>query len=330
MDKDKVREEKMKKILKLLFCFCMSFIMLGCQKEELFDQSQVYTTEEVTLSFRALEITKEVRPINQNDEYFYRYSKDEDVSLVDVQFYVENNTDQEIVLNEYLKGEMIINDLEMENEICIETDHYTNVNEEGKLLPRQKSVAHVIFYLYSDELAIAQSENKPMISLYFDNQKYYLPIEEQKVMNTPIERNELLEFERFNFQVLSASASQLIPSLNFDTEDYEYYQIDDAEKQYVGSYLQIENKTNETINLIEELPAYVNAQGQQPQATWFSVLTQDQAKFEEFEQIPPNETRTVLVFQEIPLDYEDTDYTFHFIIDGKNYTHTFTHLVIAR
>lgn len=319
----------MKKIIQLLLCCSIGCGLVGCGvKPQPFETSQIVETDTVKLEFKAAQLVEEVNPVNQNDEYFYRHL--EEHQIFDVQFYVENKTDQEVMITDSIVGKLRLDGEEVFSEVCLEVNHMTELEVDQPLKAHEKTIAHVLYYFDKEEYQNLQSTENPEVTFTIGKQPYTLAIKEIKAKEESIKKNQKLEFEKFNLTVLSASASSFIPALNFEAEDYEYYETDNPEKQYAGSYVLIENKTNTTLNLLKELPGYVGITKKEPMPVWYSVLTKDQSKFEKLETIPANETRTVLVFQEIDLDYEDTYYTFTFVVNGKPYSHTFKHLVIAR
>lgn len=313
---------------------CSLFLVIGlsaCQKEaEVLDQNKVYETDEVTLQFKAMHTVENVNPVNQNDEYFYRYSTEKGVEIIDVQFYVENKTDKEIDVNDSITGKLSIDKKESDVEVCVEDKHYTDIDESGKLSSKEKSIAHVMFYVDQDELKEIKEQENASVELTIGGNPYTITIDEIDAKEEKIDLIQTLKFEKFDFMVLSGSASKIIPAFNFEAEDMEWYETDEDDKQYAGGYAEITNKTDKPINIMEEIAVYLSIEDGEQIPAWWSVLTKDEAKFEEKYEIGANETRKVLFFVEIDLDYEDTNYTFHFNVDGKPYAYTYKHLVVSR
>lgn len=319
--------KKLSKILCSLFLVCS---LSACdEKVEALDKTKVYETEQANLKFRGMEIVKEVKPTNQNDEYTYRYSTDEDVEILDVQFYIENKTDKEINVYESIDVKSI-GDEEADYEVCVETDHMMNVNEEGKLAPNESSIAHVMFYLDQNEIKEVKGENSPVLTLLVGGTPYTMTYEEIKPSVEKVELIQALDFDEFEVRFISGSASRIIPALNFESEDAEWYECEEDDKQYAGGYLEITNKTDQPLNLMNEIAFYLGIADEKPISAWFSILSEDQAIFEDTNEIPANSTRMVLLFIEVPLDYEDTDYTMFISVDGKPFGYTYTHIVIVR
>lgn len=316
------------KILKKIIACLLGLALVGCKDNVEFlefDQKKTYETEQVTLKFRAMHTSEQVNPVNQNDEFTYRYSKDENDRFIDIQFYVENKTDETIDVYDSLRGRITLDEEEVFYRVSVETDNYTIVEEESKLESHQKSIAHMMFIVPQDKLnKVKEAE------IWIEDQPYLIAIDEIEVIEEKVEKNDTIKSEKFDFTILSGSASKVIPALNLEADDLEWYEMEDEKKQYAGGYAEITNKTNQSININKEIAVYLDIEGKNLTSAWWSILTKDEARFEEGYDIQPNETRKVLFFIPIPLDYEDTNYTFHYIIEGKPYSYTYKHIVIAR
>lgn len=327
----------MKRITKLFICLNMLATLFACSNEpknKPLSMDETYTIkDELSLKWKALHFTKEVLPVNINDEYVYRYSEDEKKTLIDVQFYIENLTDKEVKVDDLLKAQIIESeDVTYTAELCIETNHLTEVYETTTLDPKQKSIAHLIFYV-SDDTAKSYQSNKDEIAemnITLDEDIYTLPIKEETPFIKKFKLNETRTFDSMNITVLSASASKLIVPIN-PTDNSNWYDTDEENKQYAGMYVEIENKTDKPINLKQEIGAFLSIEDTEPFPSWFTILSEDNTMFiDDAEEIPAKTKRTVLFFQQIDLDYEDTEYTFYLNIDGAPYKYSYTHTVVAR
>lgn len=94
----------MKKITKIMLCLPLLVTLCACGKDkpQEFITDKTYTDEQnLSLDFRAFIIDKLINPTNQSDEYEYRYNKDDQYTAIDLQFYAENLSDQQIQLENF-------------------------------------------------------------------------------------------------------------------------------------------------------------------------------------------------------------------------------------
>lgn len=324
----------MKKLMKLCLCLCMLTILFACSKgEEPFNKKEEIIIEDtLSIKFKAMQFTKKVTPVNTNVEYVYRYSKDDNETLMDVQFYVENKTDKEIHVEDYLSAKMVTEEDELIAELCVESNNYTEVYNKDNLDAHQKSIAHLIFYISDEDAKKYQDDkkDKPDITISLKEDTYSLPIKKEYAKEKKLEKDRVQDFNDFTIKVISASTSPVIPPINYN-ENSNWYEVDSEDKQYAGMYAEITNKTDKPLNLMTTVAASLSIKDKEPFPSWITILSEDNSNFiDEATDIPANSTRTVLFFMEVDLDYEDTEYTFHLSVDGIPYKYSYIHTVIAR
>lgn len=310
----------MKKIIKTFLCMFLWMTLNGCKPStETLDYNKKYETKQMNLELRSKQLVDQVNPVNQNENFSYRYPIKEHMKILDVQFYAENKTDQEINVVDFLIGELKINNQAVESEVCIETDHYTVVNAKTLLAPHQKTIVHVLFYLNQEEVNALSSQVKPLI--YIGNRAYVAPHEEVIAHTKRLEKDKQIAFEKFDLKIKKETISNKISALHPSVNSSESYILDDPNQEYVGIFVEIINKTDEALNLFDEIALYVGAENEKIVPAWLSVLSEDQGKFEKLKQIPENNKRMVLIFKAFNKDIASS-YTFYFIIDGQIYAYS--------
>ncbi|NBK97073.1 MAG: hypothetical protein EOM50_03480 [Erysipelotrichia bacterium] len=316
----------MKKIIIFLLCLMM-FGVSGCSETvEEFDVKESYTVEDtVKLSLKSMTFGTELEPTNVNGEYYYWYTEDKGTSIVDVQFYVENLTDKEVNLKKYLNAKMIVDEEELSMDYCMETSHFTKIEKYNKLDAKKKSIVHLMYYIKDDVLkkALKKDNQKPLyLEVTLGEDVYQLAVKERVAKVKSLSLNQTIKDERIDFSVYSASASKLIPPLNLN-EAASYYQVEDENNIYVGMYMKITNKSDEAIDLNNEI--CVSAQGDGVTTyTWIDVLNEDQADFSDSTMIDAHATRYVLFFGEREDVQKDMEYTMNILVSGTPYKYTFT------
>lgn len=320
----------MKKLSKFIIIVSLFITLLGCQKENIepFDTTLTYEKDGIQLQLRNINISETVDPTNRNDQYYYWDHINDNYLIYDMAFYVQNNSEDTISLNDILKFSYPT-DENIEHELCLEINHYTEIDLNTTLEPHSKSIAHAMFYFPKDTLNTLIAEGSENILITLFDQTYTLTMQEKSIEVETLEREDTITFGNVDVTIVSASTSPVIPPLNM-TEDSTYYTSEDPNLQYAGMYALIENKSNEPFNVLEQIATYIDIAGENLTPGWISLLSEDDSQFIEDYVIPANSKRHVLFFQEVPLDYSDTDYSVYLVYQGKPYKHTYTHLVVSR
>lgn len=305
----------------------MVLLLSGCRKErpELNLQEVYEKKDALRVQFRQMKFTDKVYPMNQNDEYYFYEPTADNIQILDVQFCVENLSGNPLKMHDYIDGKLATGFLYADSYLYLENDDYMEVVENVSLAPKSKNVCHLTFHI-NDEEVKEIVENQKKIELMLFDEEYVLPVKEITADAKELKRNDVIETDNMKIKILSASASRYIPPLNLEKMKSSY-SMKDKDKQYAGMYIHVENKSDKAIDTLKEIPTYVGIAGKDKTNAWISVLNKDSSDFVDSYVIKPHESRDVLIFQEVPLDYEDTKYHFSLIFDGKVYRHSFVHKV---
>lgn len=316
----------MKKFSKFILCFTMILVLFGCSgKSEALDQSKEYETEEMILRFKGMKFVSSVEPANANVGFAAIGTHDEDETIIDVQFYVENKRNQKIDVVDYLQGEL---DKE-KAKVYVENESFTAISEKSLLKGKQKSIAHLLFYVDQKELKQLQKEDSVM-ELKVNDKRYSLAVKEVSPFTETLVQKQVKRFDTMNIKVLSTSVAAKMTTLK-SKEESNFYSLEDPNKLYVGMYVEVKNERDVPLSVEKEIGGWLSVDSENEMPTWFSVLSEDNMMFvsEEVE-IPAHSKRNVLFFKEVDVEMKNTKYTFTLNIEGVPFEYSFEHNGTAR
>ena len=145
---------QMKKVFSIMICMILSLSMSACDsKAKPLQSKESYTIgNQIEMQLKGIVIDQQVNPTNMNHEYQYWYTDEKGYRLVDVQFYVENHSDQTQELSDFYDAELQIDDNSVKQDVCMELEHYTKIEKETTLAANTKTILHQFFYLKEKDL----------------------------------------------------------------------------------------------------------------------------------------------------------------------------------
>lgn len=323
---------------KLFIIFSCSFLLFGCTKnnEQPIDKepqnSQITSMpfqmnkqyalyDKVKVHFKEIYVGDTITPTNKNGEYTYLPAVDDSYTMYDVILYVENESDQDIDISNYIYGQLDF-DGEYNSYTYMETQDHRNISDDTVLKNHTKSNIHLLFDIKKAAIKTIESENKN-IFVYINNDKYALPFKEIKPKYTTLELEKETTADVLKLTPLSSSVSKTIPPLN-PNENSLFYICKNENKKYAGMYIQIENTSDQKINVFDKIGVRIK-QEEKESDTWLVLLDADNANFVQPYDIEPHTTRSVLIFSEVDIVLGESQYTVTLNIDGKPYQYIYHH-----
>lgn len=320
----------------LLIIFSCSFLLFGCAKNNeqpvekepqknqitsmpLQMNKQYALYDKVNVHFKEIYVGDTIKPTNRNGEYTYLPADNGSYTMYDVIFYVENKSNQDIDISDYIYGLL---DSKYYGYTYMETQDHKNINDDTILKSQTKSNLHLIFDIKKADIKTIEAENKNIL-VYINNDKYTLPFKEIKPKYTKLELEKETTADVLKLTPISSSVSKTIPPLN-PNENSLFYICKDDNKKYAGMYIQIENTSDQKINVFDKIGVRIKQEGKGSD-TWLVLLDADNANFVQTYEIEPHTTRSVLIFSEVELILGESQYTVTLNIDGKPYQYVYHH-----
>ena len=324
--------------LKQLFIlFSCTLLLFGCTKsnqrpvdEETpqknqkisipFDMTKKYMLyDKVMVRFKEIYVGDTINPTNRNGEYTYLPAENDSSTMYDVIFYVENKSNQDIDISDYIYGLL---DSKYYSYTYMETQDHRNISDDTILKSQTKSNLHLIFDIKKADIKTIETENKDIL-VYINNDKYTLPFKEIKPKYTKLELEKETTADVLKLTPISSSVSKTIPPLN-PNENSLFYICNDENKKFAGMYMQIENTSDQKINVFDKIGVCIK-QGNEASDTWLALLNSDNSDFVKSYEIEPHATSVVLIFSEVKVISGESHYTVTLNIDGKPYQYTYHH-----
>lgn len=321
---------------KLFIFFSCTLLLFGCTKnnqqpvdEETsqknqkvlpFNMNKQYVLyDQVKIHFKEIYVGDTIKPTNRNGEYTYLPAENDSYTMYDVIFYVENESNQDIDLSDYIYGLL---DSKYYGYTYMETQDHKNISDDTILKSQTKSNLHLIFDIKKTDIKTIETENKDIL-VYINNDKYTLPFKEIKPKYTKLELEKETTANDLKLTPISSSVSKTIPPLN-PNENSLFYICKDENKKYAGMYMQIENTSDQKINVFDKVGVCIK-QGNKASDTWIALLNTDNSEFVKTYEIEPHATSVVLIFSEVKFILGKSHYTVTLNIDGKPYQYVYHH-----
>lgn len=322
----------------LFVIFSCSFLLFGCtknneqpidkepQKSQItsmpFQMNKQYALyDKVKVHFKEIYVGDTITPTNKNGKYTYLPAIDESYTMYDVILYVENESDQDIDISDYIYGWLDWGS-EYNSYTYMETQDHKGISDDTLLKSHTKSNIHLLFDIKKTDIKTIESENKN-IFVYINDEKYTLPFKEIKPKYTTLELEKETTADVLKLTPISSSVSKTIPPLN-PNENSLFYICKDDNKKYAGMYIQIENTSDQKINVFDKIGVRIK-QEEKESDTWLVLLDDDNANFIQPYDIEPHTTRSVLIFSEVEIVLGESQYTVTLNIDGKPYQYIYHH-----
>lgn len=275
--------------------------------------------DKVKVRFKEIYVGDTITPTNRNGEYTYLPAENGSSTMYDVIFYVENKSNQDIDISDYIYGLL---DSKYYGYTYMETQDHRNISDDTILKSQTKSNLHLIFDIKKADIKTIETENKDIL-VYINNDKYTLPFKEIKPKYTKLELEKETTADVLKLTPLSSSVSKTIPPINPD-ENSLFYICNDENKKYAGMYIQIENTSDQVINVFDKIGVRIK-QEDKGSDTWLVLLSCDNTDFVQTYEIEPHTTRTVLIFSEVKVIPGKSHYTVTLNIDGEPYQYVYHH-----
>ena len=322
----------------LFLIFSCSFLLFGCtknneqpvekepQKSQItsmpFQMNKQYALyDKVKVYFKEIYVGDTITPTNKNGEYTYLPAADDSYTMYDVVLYVENESDQDIDISDYIYGRLDF-DGEYNGYTYMETQDHRDISDDTVLKSHTKSNIHLLFDVKKTDIKTIESENKNIL-VYINDDKYTLPFKEIKPQYTTLELDKETTADVLKLTPISSSVSKTIPPLN-PNENSLFYICKNENKKYAGMYIQIENTSDQKINVFDKIGVRIK-QEEKESDTWLVLLDADNTNFVQPYDIEPHTTRSVLIFSEVEIVQGKSQYTVTLNIDGKPYQYIYHH-----